>query len=493
LPRYRFQWGNLPRRLLLLLCRDLLDGYDEADLAASLRSVYGARPDEEFVREAWSTLLTAWLETTKASRERIVQALRDVPGEDGALGGRDKQMAYLRGLRNAKRPGAVVLSEFVTFGETEAEVTTQTAGRTRPATNVPTRRRSGTGGPYESDAANGGTDSPKEPSTPTATTRTPHMPAQIDNPILNGPYDQPDRYYEIGPQGPTGEIRDGRRPSESFIPVAATKKGKGQGVQQEIDFDLTGKRREKNSLINDLRREVEKWRRGGHYDGVTAITRKLLQHWADPTRENRVLFCQREAAETAIFLTEVAGRNGVTDWRKRLEPENEAHNSGLPRVALKMATGSGKTIVMAMLIAWQTLNKVQSPRDARFTNKFLIVTPGITIRDRLRVLLPEDPENYYELRDLIPSDLKGGLERARIAITNYHTFQLVARSIRTLPAAESVPVETSGRPRRLPRHSSERRRRHGSLPRRGRRRNQAVLRSCHTRAKVPLDELLAGT
>ena len=99
----------------------------------------------------------------------------------------------------------------------------------------------------------------------------------------------------------------------------------------------------------------------GAYAGVTPISRKLLQHWADPTRENRVLFCQREAAETAIFLTEVAGRNGVTDWRKRLEPENEAHNAGLPRLALKMATGSGKTVVMAMLIAWQTLNKMYSP------------------------------------------------------------------------------------------------------------------------------------
>ncbi|MBB6174862.1 type III restriction enzyme [Nocardiopsis mwathae] len=262
----------------------------------------------------------------------------------------------------------------------------------------------------------------------------------IENPILNSPYEQPDRYYEVGPQGPTGEIREGRRPSESFIPIAVSKKGKKGLDQIEIDFDATGERRERNSLINDLRREVFRWRRGGEYSGVTPISRKLLQHWADPNRDNRVLFCQREAAETAIFLTEVAGRHGYTDWRRRLEPENEAHNSGLPRVALKMATGSGKTVVMAMLIAWQTLNKVQSPRDARFSNRFLVVTPGITIRDRLRVLLPEDPENYYDQRDLIPADLKGGLVHTRIAITNYHAFQLkdakeiqgVARNTRLL-------------------------------------------------------------
>lgn len=250
----------------------------------------------------------------------------------------------------------------------------------------------------------------------------------IDNPILNSPYDVPDRHYVVGVQGPTGEIREGRRPSESFIPIAASKKGKqgkADAEQLQIDFDPTHERREKNSLINDIRRDVAKWRRGGHYAGVTPVSRKLLQHWADSSREDRVLFCQREAAETAIFLTEVAGRtHGYADWRTRLEPENEAHNAGLPRVALKMATGAGKTVVMAMLIAWQTLNKVHSPRDARFTNRFLVVTPGITIRDRLRVLLPQDTGNYYDLRDLIPPDLKGGLDHARIVITNYHAFGL---------------------------------------------------------------------
>jgi type III restriction enzyme len=270
------------------------------------------------------------------------------------------------------------------------------------------------------------------------------MSQSIENPILNSPYEQPDQYYEIGPTGPTGVVRDGRRPSESFIPIAVSKKGRpgtDESVQVEIDFDATGERREKNNLINEIRRDVAKWRRGGDYPGVTPITRKLLQHWADPDRDNRVIFAQREAAETAIFLTEVAGRtHGYADWRKRLEPHNEDHNAGLPRAALKMATGSGKTVVMAMLIAWQTLNKVQSPRDARFTNRFLVVTPGITIRDRLRVLLPADEENYYDLRDLVPADLKGGLEHARIVITNYHAFQLkdakeirgVARNTRLL-------------------------------------------------------------
>lgn len=247
----------------------------------------------------------------------------------------------------------------------------------------------------------------------------------LDNPILNTPYDAPDRHFVIGPNGPTGEIKAGRRRSESFIPVPPPKKGKAPVEQAALDFDLTGERREENSLINDIRREVELWRARGYPD-VTAISRKLLQHWAgtEGVREDRMLFCQREAAETAIFLAEVAGRRGHTDYRPRIDEQNRIHNAGLPRVALKMATGTGKTVVMAMLIAWQTINKVNSPRDARFAKRFLVVTPGITIRDRLRVLLPSDSGNYYRERDLIPSDLWGALDEAQVVITNYHTFLL---------------------------------------------------------------------
>ena len=135
-----------------------------------------------------------------------------------------------------------------------------------------------------------------------------------------------------------------------------------------------------------------------------------------------MLFCQREAAETAIFLTEVAGRHGTADYRRRLEPENKLHNDGLPRVALKMATGTGKTVVMAMIIAWQTINKVMTPNDARFAKRFLVVTPGITIRDRLGVLHPERDDNYYRERDLVPADLWDALLQAQVEIINYHAF-----------------------------------------------------------------------
>ena len=247
--------------------------------------------------------------------------------------------------------------------------------------------------------------------------------ADLSNPIVNSPYEPPTCHFEIGHAGPTGMLLPGRRPSESFIPVPPSRKGR-RAAQQELDFDVTGERREKNTLINDIRREVERWR-ANNWNGVTPYTRKLLAHWAAglPTRDDPVLFCQREAAETAIFLTEVAGRHGTADYRRdRIDEHNQVHNDGLPRLGLKMATGTGKTVVMAMLIAWQTINKVMTPRDARFTKRFLAVTPGITIRDRLGVLHPEREDNYYRERDLVPPDLWDALLQAQIEIVNYHTF-----------------------------------------------------------------------
>lgn len=246
----------------------------------------------------------------------------------------------------------------------------------------------------------------------------------LADPILNSPFDAPDRHLEIGSHGPTGTILLGRRRSESFIPVPVSRKAK-RGVQQEIDFDPTGERREVNSLINDIRREVERWR-ANNWNGVTPYTRKLLRHWsaAEAVRDEPVFFCQREAAETAIFLAEVAGRHGTVDYRSRIDTENALHNNGLPRIALKMATGAGKTVVMAMLIAWQTVNKVMTPRDARFTRRFLVVAPGITIRDRLGVLHPERRDSYYrrDQRDLVPPDLWDTVLRAQVQVMNYHAF-----------------------------------------------------------------------
>jgi type III restriction enzyme len=242
----------------------------------------------------------------------------------------------------------------------------------------------------------------------------------IENPIINSPYKVPDKHFRFDDEGITSEVVPGRRPSQYFVPVPKPRK---KGQQLELDFaEFTADKIRLNVLVNQVRDRVDLWRKQG-YQSVTPTTRRLLEHWSDPQRDNPILFAQREAAETAIYLAEAAQRQGDAWIRNQLNETNTACNLTLHRVALKMATGSGKTVVMAMLIAWQTLNKVAQPTDGRFAKRFLVITPGLTIRDRLRVLLPEDDQNYYKLRGLAPADLQGGLGEAKITIVNYHQLQ----------------------------------------------------------------------
>ena len=240
----------------------------------------------------------------------------------------------------------------------------------------------------------------------------------IENPILNSPFREPDRHFRFDDQGITNEVAEGRRSSGYFIPIAQPKK---RGKQLQFSTEWTGDRYKESEFINNVRRRVGMWRQGGHV-GVTAVTSRLLSYWTDPEREKPLFFCQVEAVETAIYITEVARKYGDAWIENDLRAANDTSNPGLPRLALKMATGSGKTVVMAMLIAWQALNKLEDRHDARFSDAFLIVTPGITIRDRLRVLLPTDPENYYRQRDILPADLLERLGQARLLVTNYHAF-----------------------------------------------------------------------
>ena len=196
-------------------------------------------------------------------------------------------------------------------------------------------------------------------------------------------------------------------------------------------------------IINDLRQELETWRGLPNPSQwkVTPTTQRLLQHWRaiqnDPEQVIRPFFCQLEAVEAAIWLAEVApemGRRGrrFLNWISTannfaIQADNELPNETAPdltRIAFKLATGAGKTTVMAMLIAWQALNAVRTANSRRFSRSFLIVTPGITIRDRLRVLLPNDPQNYYDSLNLVPHDLSPDLMRANIVISNFHAFKL---------------------------------------------------------------------
>ena len=264
--------------------------------------------------------------------------------------------------------------------------------------------------------------------------------AFYERPILNSPYEYPGRHWKLDRDGlPTDEIVESRRTAEFISPVPAPKAQTGKPQQLRLalgEKDLSTAEQQYNPypVINTIRQEVDRWRKLPERQWkVTPETARLLRHWRSHRFSNlRPFFCQIEAAETAIWLVEVAGalRDSGTGLPRRLrEIWNHLHganagaNPELLRIALKMATGAGKTTVMAMLIAWQTVNAVRRPGRRNFTRGFLIVTPGITIRDRLRVLLPEDPDSYYASRELVPRDMLPDVNRAQVVITNFHAFQ----------------------------------------------------------------------
>lgn len=280
----------------------------------------------------------------------------------------------------------------------------------------------------------------------------------FEQPILNSPYEYPTQHWELDKSGqPTGKINGFRRIADFITPIPKPKKRKS-AAQQEMVFDeglglsTESQQYDQTSILNDLRKHVDQWRTIPDHNkwNVTPETVRLLQHWRHHQFQDiRPFFCQVEAVEVAIWLTEVAPKIGKTGKRflDILADANQASNPELMRIALKLATGAGKTTVMAMIIAWQTINAVRRPNSQRFTRGFLVVTPGITIRDRLRVLQPNDPDSYSKTRELIPGDMIGDLDRAKIVITNFHAFKLrerldVSKGGRSLLQGRGEPIET---------------------------------------------------
>ena len=224
----------------------------------------------------------------------------------------------------------------------------------------------------------------------------------VDNPILNSPFEEPARYWAYEEGQPV--LKEGRRPAGYYL--KARTRGPQMAMLEEEFVPL--------DLVNTIRERVKAWRERG-YPGVTPITRQLLNHWSNPERERRLFFCQREAAETLVWLVEAsaAEKQGIVIPK----------DNGLTRYACKMATGSGKTVVMGMVIAWQVLNKLANPQDRRFSDAVLLVCPNRTIRERLQVLLPSKSGNYYEKFDLLPRGMMERLQQGRFQITNWHLFQ----------------------------------------------------------------------
>ena len=255
----------------------------------------------------------------------------------------------------------------------------------------------------------------------------------FDHPILNTPYACPTRHWELDDQGqPTQQVIEERRRADFITPIPKPKKQKRTAKQTEMVFEeglgLSSAEQQYDitAIINEVRAMVDRWRAlPATQWQVTPETARLLQHWRHhPFNDVRPFFCQVEAVETAIWLTEVAPNNKhASHILTHLENTNRDANPELARVALKLATGAGKTTVMAMLIAWQTVNAVRRPGSKKFTRGFLVATPGLTIRDRLRVLQPNDPDSYYTTRELVPTDMLEDVLKAKIVITNFHAFK----------------------------------------------------------------------
>jgi type III restriction enzyme len=261
----------------------------------------------------------------------------------------------------------------------------------------------------------------------------------FERPILNSPYERPTRHWELDESGqPTQKIVERRRQADFITPIPKPKKRKRAADQQVlISADDKGistqdQQYDPTSIISEVRALVEEWRNLPSPSNwhVTPETARLLQHWRHHRFSNlRPFFCQIEAVETIIWLTEVAPHMGkrAKGILEHLANANNDANPELLRTALKLATGAGKTTVIAMLIAWQTVNANRRPQSKLFTRGFLVVTPGITIKDRLRVLQPNDPDNYYVKAELVPQEMLEEIQKAKIVITNYHAFRLRQR------------------------------------------------------------------
>lgn len=257
------------------------------------------------------------------------------------------------------------------------------------------------------------------------------------SPILNNPYEEPKLHYDADLDGNLdySKVLDGRRPYSANIGVAPNPVNSALFSHDDLHEEDANA-----PFINGIRVEVKKWRESG-YPRATRVTKELLNFWFNnPERQNfqKLFFCQREAVETAIYLNEIAdfdpniGREILRQLNERVETISDRYEDILPRTAFKMATGTGKTVVMAMLILYNYLNKKANIQDTRFADYFLIVAPGITIRDRLGVLFidesqgrEETKQDYYHKRHLIPRTYEahlGGLNSS-ITITNYHQFE----------------------------------------------------------------------
>jgi type III restriction enzyme len=224
--------------------------------------------------------------------------------------------------------------------------------------------------------------------------------------IINSPYQEPAEHWRYDRETRSFSRVPGRRPAGYVRATPGAKAFDDTGVFFELP------------LVNRIRERVKAWREqpDSPYAGTTGITKRLLQHWRDPEQQGtdrRLFFCQLEAIETLIWLTEAppAKRQGI---------EIPGGGGEFIRWCARMATGSGKTTVMAMVIAWHVLNKVTYPKDKRFSKSIFVLAPGLTVKNRLQVLQPAGPGNFYDEFDLVPVGLRAKLRQGKVLIHNWH-------------------------------------------------------------------------
>ena len=229
------------------------------------------------------------------------------------------------------------------------------------------------------------------------------MMSQIPDLIICNPYDAPSRHWKYDRLKRRFDLVLGRRPAGFLMASTDSKSFDDPGVFYELE------------LVNKIRDRVNAWRRK-NYPNVTGVTRNLLDFWKNPAkRENRLFFCQLEAIETLIWLVEAhhSEKQGI---------KIPSDGSEFQRLCCKMATGTGKTIVMAMLIAWQVINKTTYPQDVRFSKNILVMAPGLTVKSRLQVLLPTSSDNIYDQFKIVPDPFWQKLFQGRFKIHNWHTL-----------------------------------------------------------------------
>ncbi len=273
----------------------------------------------------------------------------------------------------------------------------------------------------------------------------------VAEPVINNPYDEPLWHWIYDESGHPIK-QQGRRPASYFY------RDKSVAVSQADLF--AEETRDELPLVNRLRKDVKRWRDSG-YKGATRTTRELFRWWSDPDRSRRLFFCQLEAVETVVYLLELGlpGKLQSTNYKtfeldpdnlKRLlsdeppefpelkdrelyyprlvDPSGDEEKQALIRLGLKMATGSGKTVVMAMLVAWAFANRAVNPASTWFPNAVLVMAPNLTVKGRLRVLDPAAEDNYYDRFDLVPPAYRGHLNQGRVLVTNWHVMALASEN-----------------------------------------------------------------